>query len=457
VKGRKGPPDARRTAYELLLEWESGSARADELLARVDMSDLRERRLLQELFYGVIRRRRSLDHVLDAFCRKGIDSVPMEVRTILRLGAYQILHSDRIPAYASVDQSVRLAKSAGRARMASLVNAVLRRVADPDQRPAPPDPEKDPIAHLGVLHSFPDWLVQRFVDRFGPENTGKLLEKANEPPPIHIRVNRRKATTREAVKLLADEGVLAFEDPVLEYCLRIEPQGPIAPLGCFREGYFQVQDRSAQLAAPVLDPKPKEVILDACAAPGGKATHIAELTGDLGTVIALDRTPANLARIEENVRRLGLASVTIHEADAAGDLSFFPDDIDRILVDAPCSGLGTLGRRADLRWRLQPDVFPRLAEQQTRILDNVSKKLARNGIIVYSTCTLAPEENRDVIRRFLGEHPEFRLESAAPFLPPAIRHIVDDEGFAETLPFRDEMDGSFLARLAKTGEEAPKP
>jgi 16S rRNA (cytosine967-C5)-methyltransferase len=443
------PDDARGIALTLLRKWETSGAYIDDLLATVEGLDPRDRRLLQDLVYGVIRQRRRLDHILDSFCSQGIDSLPTEVRCLLRLGAYQLLHSDRIPTYAAVDEAVRLAKEAGFSGLAGVVNAVLRRAAESADSVPFPDREEHPIEFLGLHYSFPDWLVQWLIERFGEENAEILMRFANEPPPLWVRLNRLETNPEEVIASLERQGIRVARDPVIPTCLRLEAVGALPALPGFREGYFQVQDRSAQLVSPVVDPQPGEVIIDACSAPGGKATHLAELMGDRGTVIAVDRDPRRLVRVRENAERLGLSCITTRAGDVTEDLPFLPEKIDRILVDAPCSGLGTLGRRPDLRWRLEPDAPARMAENQLTILTTLARRLKPGGVLVYSTCTLTPEENRGVVKAFLNRNPSFSLDSAAPYLPRDFECVVDSEGFVETLPFRDEMDGTFIARLTR--------
>lgn len=443
------PGDARSVALALLRQWETSDAPIDDLLGKVGDIDARERRLLQELVYGVVRQRRRLNYVLDHFCSRGLDSVPLAIRCLLRLGAYQILFSDRIPAYAAVDSAVRLAREWRFGGMAGLVNAVLRRVADPDREVPFPDPESERIRYLGVVHSFPDWLVERVVGLFGETNAEAMLRRANEVPPLHVRVNRLKTETEPLIRLLEQERAQATKDDQIPFCLLVETEGPLTALKTFADGYFQVQDRSAQLVAPVVDPQPGEVVVDACSAPGGKATHLAELMGDQGTVMAVDRDPHRLERVRQSAQRLGLSCISAHLGDATGDLAFLPEKVDRILVDAPCSGLGTLGRRPDLRWRLEPDTASRLAKDQVKILTNMARRLKPGGVLVYSTCTLTPEENQGFVKAFLERNSSFDLESAAAYLPSAIQQVVDSDGYIETLPFRDDMDGTFVARLVR--------
>jgi len=411
--------------------------------------DERDLRLLRELAYGAIRQRRRLDYELDQYCPQGIGSLSHAVQSLLRLGAYQLLFADRIPGYAAIGETVELAKHARLGGMADLVNAVLRRVSESGASAVLPDRETEPVRHLGIAYSFPDWLVERLTALFGEQNAETLVRKANEPPPLYVRVNRLRAKAEEVVEILAKEAVGAVLDPIIPHCLRLESRGPLAGLRAFREGLIQVQDRSAQLVAPILDPRPGDVVLDACSAPGGKTTHLAELMRDQGRILALDRDPARLRKVRENAERLGLSCIETRVADAAGDLSFLPKNLDRILVDAPCSGLGTLGRRPDLRWRLTPESSPDLSRRQAKILDNVSRHLKDEGILLYSTCTIMPEENQQVILEFLQRSSSFVTDSVADLIPPEAGAMVDGRGCLETLPFRDDMDGSFAARLTK--------
>ncbi len=444
--------DARHVCLSLLREWDGGGEKADEIFAespRVNRLEPRDRGLLQEILFGVIRQRRRIDYLLEPFCKKGLASLPGPVQSILRIGAYQIAFLDRIPLYAAIDSSVQLARSAGFPGLKGVVNAVLRRFSENHVSAPLPDPENDTVRYLGVLYSFPDWLVEFAVGRWGRDGGETFLLASNQVPGVFLRANRLKAALPTLIDRLGKEGVRAIPEDRLPGCAQLERGTRADELETFREGLFQVQDPSAQLVGLLVAPKPGETVLDCCSAPGGKTTHLAEIMGDSGKIIALDRSAQRIRDVVENARRLGLRSIECGAADAEKDLSFFAGELDRILVDAPCSGLGVLARRPDLRWRIGSNDPAALAERQSALLENVAPRLRPGGILVYSTCTLAAEENRDLIKGFLTRHPELSIDSPKPFLPAAFHSMVDNEGFLETLPHRDRMDGSFAVRLRK--------
>lgn len=439
----------REAALRALVRVEEDGAYAslalNEVLNRKGL-DRRETALATELTYGVCRRLITLDHVLNHFTRRGTDRLTPWIRNALRLGVYQILYSERIPVPAAVNASVALARRYGHSGTAALVNAVLRRVAA-NRRSLPfPSAEEDPVAYLGIVHSHPPWMVCRWLGRYGFEDTRRLLEYNNQAPPLTIRTNRLKTSPSALKERLAGEGVTATAGRFLEEALVFSGGGSLQDLASFQEGLFQVQDESSMLAGHVLAPVAGETVVDVAAAPGGKATHLAELMRNRGRVLANDIHPGRLELLRNNCRRLGIGIV---EA-VRGDALTLPDRLgavaDRVLVDAPCSGLGVLNRRPDARWRKREEDINRLAVLQSEIIDAAARCVKPGGFLLYSTCTIEPEENSGVCDRFLHRHPDFMVEDLSGALPPPLRH---DQGAAEgrlqLLPFRHGVDGFFFA------------
>ncbi len=403
----------RIACLHALAEWESGQVRADDLLHRPGVCDgfaARDRALFTELFYGILRNLRALDFLIDHLRGGGLDPV---TRNILRCGLYQ-LRWLRIPDHAAVNESVA---SAGRAR--GLVNALLRRSIrereDLDRLLAGASP--------GIRHSHPDFLVARWVARFGSTRAEAMLAEDNRPSELFVRVNLLLSTPEELIRAVPDAEPVAGRGDVFR--VRHLP-------GDFLErGLGYMQDPATLAAVEMLDPQSGDTVLDACAAPGGKAAFIAQCMGDRGTLVATDCDPVRLGRLRENLTRLGVTIARVEAVDwvrGVASVGMF----DRILLDAPCSNSGVLRRRVDARWRLVPDDFVRMAARQLRMLRHLIPCLKPGGRLVYSTCSIEPEENGEVVRALLSATPALRLER---------EH--------ESIPGPGSHDGAYAAILSK--------
>lgn len=420
----------------------------DNVLQQTELNAL-DKRLLTELVYGTIRRQRTLDALIDQFAKKNAQQQPPDLRIILHLGLYQLRYLNQIPASAAVDTTVELAKQNKLSGLTGFVNGLLRQYlrssqilgSDPLQLP------DDPIARLGILHSFPAWIIQVWLDQFGFEETEKLCRWMNQPPQIDLRINTRKTNLEEVEAAMHAQGIAVTRILDLPQALRLPPSvGAIQNLPGYSDGWWMVQDSSAQLVGYLVNPKPGETIVDACAAPGGKTMHLAELIQDQGTVWAIDRTASRLKKLEQNRDRLQLQSIQIQTGDSR-DLTQFQGTCDRVLVDAPCSGLGTLNRHADARWKQTPESVEELSQLQREILDRAATWVKPNGILVYATCTLHPAENESVIQDFLSYHPDWMLDRPSSNHP--VTKFIREESWIKVLPHCHNMDGFFMARLKK--------
>ncbi len=440
-------------------------AALDRVLRQTNLSSA-DRRLVTQLLYGSVRRMRSLDALIDQLAKKKAHQQPPDLRTILHLGLYQLRYLSQIPASAAVNSTVQLAKENGFSGLAGFANGLLRqyiRLTRREQRgqggqgenhelqihPVE-DPLKlpeDSVERLGVLHSYPDWIVAVWLEQFGLAETEQLCEWLNQPPAIDLRVNLLRSSIETVEAAMQSAGVCVSRVPHLPQALRLTGTiGAIEKLPGFTEGWWTVQDSSAQLVSHLLDPQPGEVIIDACAAPGGKTTHIAELIGDKGTVWACDRAASRLRKLKENAERLQLQSIQICVGDSR-DLSRFKNSADRVLLDAPCSGLGTLHRHADARWRQTPQSVQELSVLQKELLEQTSTWVKPGGVLVYATCTLHPLENEQVMQEFLAHQPEWQIESP----PPTIAAFTTSAGWLKVLPHQYQMDGFFMVRLRRSG------
>lgn len=440
---------ARQLAAEILTQVDSRQAYADILLDRTlktaQLNEL-DRALLTELMYGALRWRGNLDARLSRHMRRSLAKTDALIRNLLRVTAYQIFFLDKIPDYAAVNEAVDLAKRARGAKSAGFVNGVLRnllrRESNPQRSHADEENSPEQLSH-------PQWLLDRWIDDLGASDARALMLANNQPAPLALRVNQLKCGRAELRAHLQENGVPARDSRWSPAGVVVESSGNVEKLPGFRAGWFQVQGESAQLIGYLVGPEPGERILDACAAPGGKSCHIAELMKDRGSVIALDISTRGLERIRDNAARLGLHSICAARADVTKDLSAeFSQPYDRILVDSPCSGLGTLRAHPEIKWRRQASDIERLSQLQTKILERVARHLKPGGVLVFSTCTLTREENDGIIENFLAEHKEFELHDAARYLPESARHMVRG-GYFQALPQRDDTDGFFAARLRK--------
>lgn len=432
--------NARTLAFNALKLINKQNTYADVALDRilkpvVDISKS-DRSLVTELVYGITRRQRTLDALIAEFTGKPTDKQPPDLRLILQIGTYQICFLDHIPNSAAVNTTVDLAKSQKLGGLSGLVNAVLRKVCQKQEQQT----LYNNIQDLGTLYSFPDWLIELWTQQFGQNETEELCQWFNRSPHIDLRVNILKITTPELIALFQTAGVEVTTFAAIPNALRLSSGvGNIPDLIGFSEGLWTVQDASAQLAALVLDPQPDDVVIDACAAPGGKTTHIAELMGDKGIIYACDRTESRLKKLQQNCDRLNLSSIQIRTGDSR-ELTFTAD---RVLLDVPCSGLGTLHRHADARWRQTTEESSKLAILQTELLNRAQTWVKLNGIMVYSTCTLHPAENEAVIEKFLVDHPNWQL------MAPNITQFISDRPWSKILPHKHDMDGFFIAKLHK--------
>jgi 16S rRNA (cytosine967-C5)-methyltransferase len=439
------PADPREAALRILHAVDTRSAFSDRLLDGAHArpgADPRDRALLHELVKGTLRWRGRIDTALDARVHVGLANTQPWIRNVLRLGAYQILFLDRVPAHAAVDESVKLAHKYAHTGAAGLVNSVLRRLAE--ERATLLWPEGDDAASLAVWGSHPLWIVERWLARFGPAETRALLTADNRTVPTGLRANTLKNTRGQLVDMLAREGVEARPAELSPDLVWVEGHHSPGALHSFREGLCTAQDESEALVGRVVAPKAQERVLDLCAAPGGKSTHLAELMGDEGEVWAMERDAHRVETLKATLTRLGTHSVHVVHGD--GRTYEFPMPFDRVLVDAPCSGMGVLARRADARWRKGPEVLAEMPPVQLELLRSAARRVVPGGRLVYSVCSFEPEETEHVVARFLAEHPDWALESVAGSVPDA---VVTEEGFMRVLPHRHGCDGAFAARFCK--------
>lgn len=437
---------ARQVAFEALLKIHKDGAYSnlvvDSLLKENPDLDDRDKAFVSNLVYGSLDRLILIDFNISLYLNQPAKKLKPELHTILVLGAYQILFMDKVPNHAAVNESVHLAKVNKSAFAASLVNAVLRRVADNGLR-YPEMDEKSP-EFLAIKYSCPEWLITLWIDSYGFDNALAIAERALDAPPVTVRINRNKTEAEELIWKLAEEGVISEQVPDMPDTLLLSNTGAVDSLIAYKEGYFHAQDRASQLCCKALDPRPGDVIFDMCSAPGGKAFTMAEMMDNLGTIKAFDIYQSRVDLIRKGAERLGLTSIKATLSDAMVYNESF-GKADKILCDVPCSGLGIIRRKPEIRYKNNTELA-QLPDIQYRILCNSARYLKDGGRLVYSTCTLNPAENDEICNRFLAEHPEFK---AAEYLTDVPRYSPDDK-YLTLMPHIHGTDGFFVAVFEKT-------
>ena len=451
MTGSREAKNVRQLAAEILHKVESQKAYADLLLDHnLRTAGLNEvdRGLLTELTYGTLRWRAKIDAKLMPFLKRSLSETDSFNRNLLRITLYQLLFLDKIPAYAAVNEAVEIAKIM-QPRSAGFVNGVLRNFLRQQDQHGKGEAVQSSASNLAEEYSHPQWLVDRWLSYFGSEQAKALMLASNQRAPLVVRVNQLSTTRAELLARWQAVGIIAKPGILAPQAIRLPLGATIEALPGYSEGHFQVQSEASQLISHLVAPTMGETILDACAAPGGKATHLVELSGDRGKVIALDTSARGIVRIAQNAERLRLVSLQAIRADASkallGDIA---GPYDRIIVDAPCSGLGTLRSHPEIKWQRNDSDIARLAALQAVILQTMAQYLKTRGILVYSTCTLTVDENEQVIEKFLRHNGQFELTNAARYLPESARQMVRDKYF-QALPQRDDTDGFFAARMRK--------
>jgi 16S rRNA (cytosine967-C5)-methyltransferase len=440
---------ARDVALLTLLRIEEGANAGAALNEALNASDLdaRDRGLVTELTDGTLRRRGQLDYVLAQFMTRRVAGLDAPLRAALRLGAYQILHL-RVPAHAAVDESVSLVRRHGNEAGSRLANAVLRKVAAQAENPPAPDPEADPALFLAITESHPEWLVRRWLARFGFDETLALLRANNVTPPVTLRANRRWVERDALQRFLTFRDVETVPTAISPWGLTVTSGGDPHGIDLYHEGLFTIQGEGSMVMVELLRPGRNRAGWDLCAGVGGKTTHLAEWVDDSGTLLATDASADRLDVLRAQMARLELNSITVQRADACV-FAVPPDSMDYALLDAPCSGTGALRRQADARWRKAPKDIPQLAELQRNLLAAGARAVKPGGFLLYCTCSLEPEENAEVVAAFLAEHPDWAL------IPAGDKHtsLPDDaraaDGTVHLLPHRHNTDGFFAAKLQR--------
>ena len=436
-------------AVDILNHVARGEAFAGDLLdACLDEQNLTQTadgRLLTHLVYGVLRMQGHLDWILTRLYHGDYAKMEESVKNILRTGLYQLKFSDRLPAFAVVDEAVKIAKRIAPAAD-GLTNAVLRSYLRNTDKITFPSPEKDPAEHIATFYSHPIWLVKLWLNLFGPEETLALCRADNELPPLTLRVNALKISRQELTKRLEAEDFSCDLTKFSADGMTLpDPPRPIQKTFFFKDGLLRLQDEGAQLVSYLVNPQSGENVLDACAGTGGKTGHLAALMKNEGRIVALDRDANKIDQLKKESVRMGASIIEARLTDLTGPLSpDFIEKFDCVLVDAPCSGTGTLRRNPEIKWRLKSADIQSLANSQKTVLQNAAAAVKKGGCLIYCTCSLLIAENEDIVKQFLIDFPHFTVATKHPAVSDT---LFDSRGFFRTYPHRHNMDGFFGAVL----------
>ncbi len=442
----------REVALDVLLQIEKNQAYSNLLLNQTvkrSKLDQRDVGLLTEIVYGTIQRRDTLDFYLQPFVKKGLSSLDVWVKVLLRLSVYQMVYLDRVPDRAVVHEAVQVAKKKGHKGISGMVNGVLRSIL----RQGLPSLEQvqDETKRLALETSFPLWLVTRWIEQYGLKETKEMCETSLLPPSVTVRVNRIKATVTEAIERLSEEGLIVSRGELSPDAIVIE-KGNVFETDAYKEGYITAQDESSMLVGRAVGMQPGMSVIDACAAPGGKSTHLAEQMNDEGKVWSFDLHKHKVKLISEQAMRLGLSSIQAEALDARTIGQRLEGiQFDRILVDAPCSGFGVIRRKPDIKWTKSEQDIQAIQAIQADILDAVAPYVKTGGTLIYSTCTVDKEENEENVQAFLEKHPSFKLDSSLKERLPerVVKAGRYQTGMVTILPQDFQTDGFFIASLIR--------
>jgi len=437
--------NVRDAALSILMAIEKSQAYSNLLLHQtIEKYDIepKDRGLLTEITYGTLQHKMTLDYYLQPFIKGKLDDW---VRQLLRLSLYQIHYLDRIPNHAAVNEAVEITKKRSHKGTAGLVNGILRSILREGVRST--NDIEDPIERLSIEASHPQWLIERWVKQFGFDKTATMAFENNTPPAHTVRVNTSRIEVQEAIDMLLDEGIEAIQSEIIPECLYIE-KGQVAKTKAYQYGAVSIQDESSMIPTYALQVEPGQRVLDMCAAPGGKSMHIAEKLNGEGSLVSVDLHPHKVKLIADQATRLGFSNIETRTFDSRELTNEYEEEsFDRILVDAPCSGLGVIRRKPDIKYTKKQEDFASLHKIQNRLLDEAFKLLKPNGLIVYSTCTIDELENVGTVDSFLANHPEMELEKL-DVLPEALHHLTTN-GLVNIFPQDFNSDGFFVAAFRK--------
>lgn len=445
----------RRLALEVLVELDDRRRTLDHVLetrqTAMNRMARRDRALAHALIYGVLRWRLRLDAIIAACLTAPGRRMPPDIHNILRLGVYQLCAMDRIPASAAVHTAVELARTSGKPKLSGFINAVLRQAQRSGLNALADDRPGGPADRLSMDHAMPLWMAERWIARYGTEESVALCQAMNTEAPLVGRANTLRTSRQDLLNALQAEGIDARPTERAPEGIRLcGLDGPVGGLAAVAGGDMRIQDEGAQLISYMLSPSPGEIVLDACAGRGGKTAHMAQLMADRGRILALDAAVDRLAVLQRDMADQGITCVAARQVDLdEGVPALPPGTFDRVMLDAPCSGMGVIRRNPDTKWARRPDDLARYAARQRRFLSHLAPLVKPSGVLVYAVCSLEPEENDEVVTDFLNRHPAFSLHRPPDATGTPLAGMLDASGFFRSTPHRHGMDGFFAATLVR--------
>jgi ribosomal RNA small subunit methyltransferase RsmB len=441
--------NTREIALDMLAEVMEGDQYSHTVLNRTlrkyQQLGKPDRAFLSRLFTGTVKVYLTLDYVIDQFSSLPVAKMKPLIRNLLRISVYQLLYMDKVPVSAVCNEAVKLAKKRKFSQLSGFVNGVLRNIARNKTELSFPDKSKEPVYYLEVRYSVPNWFVNRLLEQYDFDTVEKMLEASLKEKEITIRCNQKKITPEQLKELLKQENVTAIESSLLKYAFKITDYDYLDGLNSFRQGYFTVQDVSSMLVCEAAGISENDFVVDVCAAPGGKALHAAEKAK---YVSARDVTEYKINLMNENIRRMGFDNISTKVWDAVVPDPEIVELADILIADLPCSGMGVIGKKPDIKYKSTQNQHKELVELQRKILSTVQNYVKRGGVLIFSTCTVDQHENQDNYKWFL-EHFEFRAESLDPYLPEALHNDMTKNGHLQLLNGIQGTDGFYLARFVR--------
>lgn len=443
----------RQIALDVLLTWHRSEKTLDHSLEShsnkfVSLTS-KDKSLCNNLIFGVLRNRQFIDWTIDVYSKVPITKINLTVLYLLRIALYQIMFLDRVPDFAAIDTSVELGKKLGGKKSAGFINAILRKAVKEQDSIQLPDLDKNAALSISVRHSIPKWMIKRWISFYGVTQTDNLCRQINTIPLITARTNTLKIDKKTLARLLTEEtGQVKSTRYAEDGLVFSKPATEISELKTFKKGWFQIQDEAAQIVTEYLDPRPGETILDCCAGLGGKSGHIAQLMNNQGSLTAMDIVPYKLNILKKEADRLGITNIITKQGDLLKtNIKDFDRYFDRVLVDAPCTGLGVMQRNPDTKWKRTRNDILRMSGRQKKILNAAANLVRPGGILVFAVCSCEPEENEEVIKVFLSKRKDFLIDNQFKF--DKYPELTTSEGFLKTYPEPHGMDGFFSARLRR--------
>lgn len=441
----------RETAFKILMEVNEKGAYSNISINRNIAKEVNEldAAFIRELVYGTLENMIYIDWIIKQFSKVRFKKISPVIKQILRLGIYQIIFMNKIPESAAVNESVKLAKKYSHKGGYGFVNGILRSISRDKNNITVPNKEKNPNEYLSVKYSHPMWMIDRWIKEFGIGFTEELCKVNNEKPKMNVRVNTLKISRDKLIERLKKNGLTSYKTDIADDGIIVENPSRITETEEFQKGFFQIQDESSMLVAQIMNPKQGSLIIDVASAPGGKATHLAQKMNNKGRIIARDIYNHKIKLIRSNAKRLDIDIIEAEKYDAINVDNSLVGIADYCLTDVPCSGLGLIRRKPDIKWNKQNDDIEEICKLQYNIIENASNYLKKGGILVYSTCTIEKDENINLITKFLENHEDFELMGFNDLIKDKSKFTTASEGYLELYPNVHNTDGFFIAKLVK--------